>query len=68
MMVMLQLTLNMEVDPTPHIPTFLNVPMPVVKHMVERGAQVHPGGTDWLDELFETADNLASFSFCFWWF
>jgi TonB-linked SusC/RagA family outer membrane protein len=41
---------------TPQIPTFLNVPMPSGQAYVGAQAQVQPGGTDWLDELFETAE------------
>ena len=42
--------------PTPSIPGFLNVPMPSGQAYVGARAAVTPGGTDWLDELFETAE------------
>ncbi|NCV19543.1 MAG: TonB-dependent receptor, partial [Rhodobacterales bacterium] len=42
--------------PTPSIPNFLNVPMPSGQAYVGASAKVTPGGTDWLDELFETAE------------
>mgnify|MGYP005747952585 FL=1 len=42
--------------PTPIIPGFLNVPMPSGQAYVGAQAKVQPGGTDWLDELFETAE------------
>ena len=40
----------------PQIPTFLNVPMPSGQAYVGAQARVQPGGTNWLDELFETAE------------
>ena len=42
--------------PTPSIPGFLNVPMPSGPTYVGAQAKVTPGGTNWLDELFETAE------------
>jgi TonB-linked SusC/RagA family outer membrane protein len=42
--------------PTPSIPGFLNVPMPSGQAYVGAQAKVQPGGTNWLDELFETAE------------
>ena len=41
---------------TPTIPIFLNVPMPSGQAYVGAQAKVAPGGTDWLDELFQTAE------------
>ena len=41
---------------TPTIPIFLNVPMPSGQAYVGAQAKVLPGGTDWLDELFQTAE------------
>ena len=41
--------------PTPSIPIFLNVPMPSGAEYEGAGAKVTPGGTDWLDELFDPA-------------
>ena len=40
----------------PVIPSFLNVPMPSGQAYVGAQAAVTPGGTDWLDELFQQAE------------
>ena len=42
-------------DPTPQIPTFLNVPMPSGQAYVGAQAQVQPGGTKWFEEIFDPA-------------
>ena len=41
--------------PSPTIPQFLNVPIPSGPEYEGAQARVTPGGTDWLDELFDTA-------------
>jgi len=45
--------------PTPSIPEFLNVPMPSGQEYVGALPRVTPGGTNWLDELFETAESKS---------
>ena len=42
--------------PSPTIPQFLNVPIPSGQAYVGAQARVTPGGTDWLDEIFHTAE------------
>ena len=41
--------------PTPTIPQFLNVPLPSGPEYEGAQVRVQPNGTDWLDELFDTA-------------
>tara|TARA_B100000575_G_scaffold278377_1_gene265626 strand:- start:6917 stop:10003 length:3087 start_codon:yes stop_codon:yes gene_type:complete len=42
--------------PTPSIPDFLNVPIPNLPQYEGAAARVTPGGTDWMDELFDPAN------------